>query len=573
MSQATTDLPAIADSLREWALRKTSYAPLAEALARAMAAENDGHACASLGDSGLDLDALREHPGVGDGRSRTPLVLTSDGRAFLWRNWSHEARVAEVLRARIGVEAELDVAAEQDLGTLFSGIDPVLAQRQIEAVRTIVGRRLVVLSGGPGTGKTTTVLRMLLMRQRIAQREGRLLSIALAAPTGKAAQRLSQAVRDGTVALQAALGSASEDWQAALATLPAGAQTLHRLLGSQPRRDRYRHGPDNRLPHDLVVVDEASMVDLGLMRALVDALGPDSTLVLVGDPDQLVSVSAGSVLADIVAAAESGPLTDHHVRLQHIWRTEGRLGEVYEAVRRADAGFILGEIPKEIPLERYPVPDAKALVRRINVWLDRTEDWDRIHAFANEPATAPARLFEALHKLQLLCAHRNGPWGCDEINARIDQGMRRRRGGNVWYPGRPVIIRHNDYTRRVFNGDVGITAHTAEGLQVCFEQTDAEGRIGYHWLLPQELPEHDVGYALTIHNSQGSEYRHVALLLPPDASSRILSRQLLYTGVSRAKASLELWATDEALAAAIGHAIERMGGLRERLVGHHSLGV
>lgn len=571
MSQATAKLPALADSLRDWALHKTGCAPLAEALARAMAAETEGHACAELDDAGLDLDALRDHPWVGKGRQRTPLVLTVDGRAFLWRNWAHEARIAEALRERVGVEGDLDTAAEADLGLLFTDIEPVPAQRQIEAVRAIVGRRLLVLSGGPGTGKTTTVLRMLLMRQRIAQREGRLLSMALAAPTGKAAQRLSQAVRDGITALQASLARADEDWQAALATLPASAQTLHRLLGAQPRLDRFRHGRENPLPHDMVVVDEASMVDLGLMRALVDALGPETTLVLVGDPDQLVSVSAGSVLADIVSAAEAGALPGHHVRLEHIWRAGGRLGEVYEAVRRADSAVLLGPLDTGLPLARHAVADRTTLQKRITAWL-ALKQWDEIHALADDPATPPDQLFAELRQLQLLTAQRSGPWGSDEINAAIDQRMRRRYGDTVWHPGRPVIVRHNDYTRRVFNGDVGITAQTAEGMRVCFEHTDSEGRGDYRWLLPQELPEHDLGYALTIHKSQGSEYHHVALLLPPDASSRILSRQLLYTGVSRAKISLELWATDAALEAALTHPIERLGGLRERLGGRQTDG-
>lgn len=564
MSQATAELPAIADSLREWALRKTHCAPLAAALARALAAETEGHACAVLREADLDLEALRRHPWVGDGRQRKPLVLTADHRAFLWRNWEHEARIAEALRERVGITGGLDSDADADLALLFRGIDPVPARRQIEAVRAIVGRRLLVLSGGPGTGKTTTVLRMLLLRQRIAQRAGRVLSMALAAPTGKAAQRLSQAVRDGITALQDALPKRDDGWQQAVATLPASAQTLHRLLGSQARHDRFRHGRGHPLPYDMVVVDEASMVDLGLMRALVDALGPQTTLVLVGDPDQLVSVSAGSVLADLVAAAEAGALPGHHVRLEHIWRAKGRLGEVYEAVRTADSSVLLEAV--DVPLVRYAVADRSTLQKRITAWLAR-EEWSAIHALADDPATPPQKLFAALRQLQLLTAHRSGPWGSDEINAAIDQRMRRRRGDSVWHPGRPVIIRHNDYTRRVFNGDVGITAQTKEGVRVCFEHTDGEGRVDYRWLLPQELPEHDLGYALTVHKSQGSEYHHVAVLLPPDANSRILSRQLLYTGVSRAKTSLELWATDEALQAALTRPIERLGGLRERLVG------
>ena len=560
--------PSMAVAMGRWARQRSGSEILARAMEAAAKAEEDGHACARLDAAAHDMTALREHPWVSDGSRVSPLVLSADGDCFLWRNWMHEAHVASHILSRTGDAATpLDAPMRADLDTLFTDVDRDKGARQRAAVSGIVGRRFYVLSGGPGTGKTTTVLRMLLMRQRIAQREGAPCAIAMAAPTGKAAQRLSQSVRKGADDLRRSLGASGPDWEAALATLPDAAQTLHRLLKSLPRDDRFQHDATNPLPHDLVVVDEASMVDLGLMRALLDALKPDATLILIGDPDQLVSVSAGSVLADLVASAAHGPLAPQHGHLEFVWRAGDELSRAYAAVRAGNRTALDTLLQREAPAASWhPVEDAAALGRRLHAWI-QLDEWAELDKWVEQPDADPAIAFERIRALQLLTALRDGPFGAVDINRWMDEQRRRHHDRAQWYPGRPVMVRNNDYNRRLFNGDIGLALWHQGRLQVCFETTDTEGRLHYRYLLPYELPQHDLGYALTIHKSQGSEYDHVAVLLPPDADNRILSRQLLYTGVSRAKRSLEIWSGEASLNAALEKVSARNGGLRRRLAG------
>lgn len=569
-----TDL-STAGAMERWTQRRTGSPLLAQAIGLAAEAEAQGHACARLASDAFDLPGLRAlHTWVGDGSAPTPTVLTENGDFFLWRNWRHESRIVDAIAARVETDSPaIDTGIDEDLAILFAdghpsqAADPAAhaakAEAQRRAVRQVVGKRFFILSGGPGTGKTTTVLRMLLMLQRVSGRNGRLLSVALAAPTGKAAQRLSQSLRDGADQLRERLAPNDQSWHAALDRLPDSARTLHRLLGFQQHTGRPGFDSDHPLPFDLVVVDEASMVDLGLMRALLDALAPHAALILLGDPDQLVSVSAGSVLADLVASAEQPPLAEHHVRLRHVWRTQGRLAEVYEAVRIGRRAALAPLLTPEIGAQWHPVDNPNEVRRRLLAWM-RREEWTPLDQITGTPDSDPSAAFAALRRLQLLTALREGPFGAAAINDWIDTKRRRSHEGTVWYPGRPIMVRHNDYSRRLFNGDIGLTIRHQGQLVVCFESTDADGRIGYRHLSPRELPEHDLGYALTIHKSQGSEYDHVAVLLPPEADNRILSRQLLYTGVSRAKRSVEIWSADASLTAALETLSERNGGLRRR---------
>jgi exodeoxyribonuclease V alpha subunit len=553
-------------ALQRWALKRSGSAVLAKAIGLAVAAEADGHACVRLGTE-TDLKALAAHPWVGDGTELKPCVLNPAGDFFLWRNWRHEQRIAAEVAARISAAQTVDSQALQaDLDLLFAGMNPVHAGGQRLAVQSAMGKKLFILSGGPGTGKTSTVLRLLLMLQRHSAHEGEL-RMALAAPTGKAAQRLSQALREGKQALAASLADRGEGWSEALTAIPENAQTLHRLLGFQPQRDRFRFDRDQHLPYQIVVIDEASMVDLALMRASFDALAEGATLILLGDPDQLVSVSAGSVLADLVAAAAAVPkLSAQHAQLSHVWRAEGTLAQIYAAIRRGDGVELQSLLDLGAQQSWHPTDDPAALARHLQRWLARPE-WSALQAQVAGIEIDPHRAFGALRQLQLLCALRSGRYGAAELNAQIDAHWRRIHGGAQWYAGRPVLIRHNDYGRRLFNGDVGLALPVAGELRVCFESLDADGALSVRMLLPRELPEHELAYALTIHQAQGSEYGHVAVLLPPDAQSRILSRQLLYTGVSRAKRSVEIWSSAASLEAALSQLSVRAGGLRERLTG------
>ena len=551
-------------AMQRWALKRSGSAVLARAIGLAVAAEADGHACVRLGADG-DFRELAIHPWVGDGSELKPCVLTAAGDFFLWRNWRHEQRIAAEVSARISAAQTVDSRALQaDLDLLFAGMNPVHAGGQRQAVQSAMGKKLFVLSGGPGTGKTSTVLRLLLMLQRHGGHQGEI-RMALAAPTGKAAQRLSQALREGKEALAASLADRGQGWTEALSAIPESAQTLHRLLGFQPQLDRFRFDRDQRLPHQIVVIDEASMVDLALMRAGFDALADNATLILLGDPDQLVSVSAGSVLADLVKAAAADPaLGGHHAELRHVWRAGGTLARIYAAIRRGAAGEVHALLAADAEQHWFPTDDPAALARQLQRWLARPE-WPALQAQLSRTASDPHQAFAALRQLQLLCALRSGRYGASELNAWIDAQRRQQLGGALWYPGRPVLIRHNDYGRRLYNGDIGLTLPIGGELRVCFESLDADGARSLRMLSPRELPEHDLAYALTVHQAQGSEYDHVAVLLPPDASSRILSRQLLYTGVSRARRSVEIWSSAASLQAALDQVSLRAGGLRERL--------
>lgn len=558
--------------LARWVHGRTGSRLLARAAEAASAAEGEGHACALLDDfEQAAIDELRAHAWVGNGDAFSPFVLDPAQRRFwLWRNWRHERRLADGLCERGTRGSALQRAlVDADVDVLFAGSDARRTADQRTAVAAVPGARLFVLTGGPGTGKTTTVVRMLLMLLRHAVACGlpERPSIALAAPTGKAARHLAAAIARGKAELAARL-PADGAFAGLLDAIPhERAETLHRLLGFRPQANGFAYGASQPLPADVVVVDEASMVDLATMRQLVDALAPSSLLVLLGDPDQLASVDAGSVLADIVAGAHSevSPLRGQVVALREVWRAAGPLLASIAAIRDGDTGWSTraGDGTQGIVL--HECDDAKKLHGRIDAWLDR-------HAHAH------ARLFGGIdagaalalvRETQVLCALREGPFGAAGVNARIVETLAARHGfdaASTWYHGRPVVVTRNDYSHGLFNGDVGITLDGADGLRVWFP---GSARDGGDWrsFSPRVLAACQTAWAITIHRSQGSEYGDVAVVLPPDAQHRLLSRELLYTAVSRARRSVELWATADALQAALARRVARHGGLRDRLAG------
>jgi exodeoxyribonuclease V alpha subunit len=570
------DLPPSLDALRaldralaRWVLAMGGSLRLAELAGHASFAEAQGDTCLVLGEHATlalddaELAALRAQALVGDGARLSAFVIDAQARFYLWRNYRHEQQIAVAIAQRRASTAHTPAAAfAHDLAQLFPGADRELTARQQDAVAAVVGRRWFVLTGGPGTGKTTTVLRMLLMLARHAR--DRLPTIQVAAPTGKAAQRLTTSLREGIAQLSATL---DDDWRALLACIPEGdAQTVHRLLGWQPAQDRYARHRGNPLAGDIVVVDEASMLDLAMLRALLDAVRRESILILVGDAEQLSSVGAGSVLMDVVAAMERGAAPDL-VRLQHVFRADRSLVAFNEAIRTGDTQALRAAVEASGGHAGLRMVDTESgLHRALREWAD---------GIAQEPppiASSAAAAVNALRHVarrQLLCGLREGPFGVIAANRIIEQRLRERFGiepDGGPYAGRAVLITRNDYARQLFNGDVGLVLADADGdLGVWFAAADADGMPSARCFAPQSLPPHEPAFALTVHNSQGSEYPQVAVLLPPERDNPILSRQLLYTGVSRARMNVALWGTPAAIEACLQRPLLRQGGLRARL--------
>lgn len=580
LEQSDTPWRPLDRALLRWTIAHGGSPLLARVAAWASLADGEGDTALPLtgeraGQRGLallsdeEIARLHGEPLVGDGSKPTPFVIDAHGLFYLWRNYRHEVLIAERLRARRLQPPRGSIDAEL-LDSLFLGDSSSAVQRQREAVAAVAGRRLFVLTGGPGTGKTTTVLRMLLMLQRLADGP---LAIQVSAPTGKAAQRLVQSLRQGKQALSERLDAG---WASALAAIPdAEAQTLHRLLGYDPLRNRFTRSAEHPIAADIVVVDEASMIDLGMLRALLDAVRPDATLILVGDADQLTSVAAGSVLMDLVGALEAGHASEV-VRLDHSFRAEKQLVPINRAIRAGDAPALRHAMREAgDQAGQLEMANAAQLARVLARWTQGIAALP-IRPILPEPADdayeAVAReALRALGQRQLLCALREEDFGAGAINAWIEQRLKRlwnEPAERVWYPGRAVLITRNDYAARLYNGDVGLCLADASGaLRVWFETTTAEGHASVRSFSPSSLPAHEAAFAMTIHKSQGSEYDEVAVLLPPDPEHRILSRQLLYTGVSRARQSIELWSSEASLHAALEQPVQRASGLAARIGG------
>ncbi len=422
---------------------------------------------------------------------------------------------------------------------------------QAAAVGTAARRTTTILTGGPGTGKTTTVAALLVALQEQAPPGGRRLRIALAAPTGKAAARLGESVH-------AQAHDLDEDDAAGLRGLEA--TTLHRLLRRLPdQHTRFRHHRTNRLPHDVVVVDEASMVSLTMMARLLEATRPEARLVLVGDPDQLASVEAGAVLTDLVAGFEAGGGRENPVaRLTTSHRFEEGIGELAVALREGDADAVLGVL---------------AAGHDDVVWVRDEDPRAAIRAAAEQPAldirtAALAGDAEgavvALEAHRLLCAHREGPWGVRRWNRQVEQWITDATGDPLLGPhpvGRPLLVTANDYGLEVYNGDAGVVVRGEDGPRVALG-TGA----GVRDLAPSRLPDVSTMHAMTIHKSQGSQARQVTVLLP-DPDSRLLTRELFYTAVTRAQHVVRVVGDEAAVRAAVDRRVRRGSGLRQRLAG------
>lgn len=512
---------------------------------------------------------------VSDGERPTPIVLCGD-RLYLNRMWRNELTVARFFNEANQVVDVDEALLAQTLDALFPASDEIDWQKVAAAVA--LTRRISVISGGPGTGKTTTVARLLAaLIQTTRQPRCR---IRLAAPTGKAAARLTESLGEALRRLPLT------DEQKAL--LPTEASTLHRLLGAQPGSQRMRYHAGNPLHLDVLVVDEASMIDLPMMARLIDALPEHGRVIFLGDRDQLASVEAGAVLGDICAwvnagytagrAAQLERLTGHPVPagesdvagalrdslclLQKSYRfgSHSGIGSLARAVNNGDRHGVRATLRQAFEdIVLHPL----STTEEYEAMLEQSQAGYGLYLQLLRERAEPEALIAAFGEFQLLCALRDGPYGVSGVNEQLEQMLNRRRAITLprhsrWYEGRPVMISRNDSALGLFNGDIGIALERGEGLRVWFPMPDGSIKS----VQPSRLPEHDTAWAMTVHKSQGSEFDHAALILPAKIVP-LVTRELVYTAITRAKQRLSIYADEQVLTQSIVARTERRSGLAD----------
>ncbi len=529
-------------------------------------------AAVALPDPAAWRDALCASPLVAvSSVSAAPLVM-EHGMVALRRYARLEQQLADALRARRthAPTHDIDVAA---MARLFA-LEPGVLDRQALAAWVASQQRLALVTGGPGTGKTSTVARMLALLVGTRTGNSPPLRIALAAPTGRAAARMGEAIAS-VLARDVADGRLDA---ATAVRLPRHVQTVHRLLGWRSGRVGFRHDAQWPLPFDVVVVDEASMIDLPLMARLVDAVAPDARLVLLGDPDQLPAVEAGDVLGALCEAAGDGaglpaamasrasaalgaevaaddgvaPLAGHRVHLQRGYRQIGAagLGELARSVQAGDIDAVVAMLSTETPGVHLHPDDTLSLERALAAHVLPLYR-------AVQAESDPVQALALAGRVRVLTALRLGPWGAQAWNGWF---ARQLGGAQAWFDGRLVMITVNSYHHGLFNGDTGVCRIDDVGQPlVWFAQA---GRLK-SWR-PGQLPPHEGAFAMTVHKAQGSEFDEVWLLLPQQ-DARVLSRELLYTAMTRARSRLHVCARESVLRAALQRHGQRISGLAQRL--------
>ena len=492
-----------------------------------------------------------------------PLVI-EDGRLYMERYHRYETVVAEQIETRAQtVPTVLETAVEAALHRLLPPGNTPDGDKQHQAAKSALTGRFTVISGGPGTGKTYVIARIL---AALAHTEGQFPRVALCAPTGKAAARMGEEVAGFANLVQ------DPTVKDRLCNIPQ-ARTIHRLLGWARGRGRFAHNRRNLLPYDMVIVDEMSMVPLLLAAKLLEAVRPDASLVMVGDPHQLESVEAGTVLADITEpVSQPGsqtqstqtappPVASRVITLKrlHRFREGSPVANFADAVRQGNSGkaieFLLAG---NTSLQWVKTRESEQFTGLWNRLIDH-----RVQMVSVSEQDTTTRDRDHLYHLEgmaVLCAHREGPGSVSDWTRKIDKSLYEqctaRRKGGMWYPGRPVMVTKNDYGLGLFNGDIGITVDTLDGLQVMFDR----GRV----IPPGYLGEHTTAHAMTIHKSQGSQFEDVVVSLP-DVSSRLLTRELLYTAVTRSSGSVTLVGSEDVIRCAVERSAQRASGLGYKL--------
>lgn len=536
-----------------------------------------------------------------------PIVFAND-RLYMRRYYEFEQQLDLAINARLIQQTlfSVDEVAEivKQLFPYEKGDEQAQTQLQPQpkaqeidwqkiAVANAINKNFTVIAGGPGTGKTYTVTKLLaalLMLHKNSQNhtDTKPLEIALVAPTGKAAQRLSESIIKAIAGFQ---GQIDED---ILSIMPTQAKTIHRLLGVIPNSVNFRHNQDNQLSCDVLLIDEVSMVDLPMMTRIFRALKPEAKIILLGDADQLPSVAVGSVLADIAPRPHGGyseanfnylaqvchvpvaqleqsfastdlAVNKHHDHLSFLSKSrrfdgEGGIGKLASYVIKGEA------TPSWHLLTSSTKSDSSQLTlvdNNLATWLTPlVNQYYRDIAQCNDITDA----FSLLAKFRILCVTRKGEFGVDAINQWVkDQLVKGYNADQASYHGMPIMINENDYRLGLFNGDIGLLWRTEDGhLMAFFETSELDGVKGskvYKTLLPSRLPKYDAVYAMTIHKTQGSEFEHVAIVLPKQAEHQLLSRELLYTGITRAKEKLIIASNQKTWQFSVQTAIKRYSGL------------
>jgi exodeoxyribonuclease V alpha subunit len=510
---------------------KTRFAAIVLELSAQQAA---GHSCLALQADEVDLVIIS---GLASADELTPLIVEQN-RLYLHRYWLYEQRLAQQL-ARLVNQHYQPGKQDELLARYFPERDADF-DWQKAAARSALNQGLTIISGGPGTGKTTTVVKILAL---LLETSDQPLQMALAAPTGKAAMRLQESIAENKTDLPCLQGIKD--------SVPEKVSTIHRLLGSKMFSPYFKHNADNPLPYDVLVIDESSMVDLALMSKLVDAIKPNARLILLGDKDQLASVESGAVLADLTQA-----LPQQTVELVKSYRFQGEIKALADAIntQQAEAAWQLLN-QSEAGVSLLTTDPVAYIVRHY---------LDYLQLLANG-AEFPV-IFTAFNRFRVLCANQHGPNSIADINQRVERALAERRLISLttqWYLGRPVMISANDPALQLYNGDIGICLADPESsgqLRVFFLRGDGSIKK----LLPARLINCETVYAMTIHKSQGSEYDAVLVMLPEKVNP-VLSKELLYTAITRARKQVSVVAERTVFLAAISRKVQRHSGLAEKL--------
>ncbi|MFA6008666.1 MAG: exodeoxyribonuclease V subunit alpha [Desulfobacteraceae bacterium] len=541
------------------------------------------------------LNILKGNAVVGAPGEQAPMILDGDSRLYLNRYFEYQRFLSEYIleKARVAMSRDLPSVSglKERLDKLFGDSSSSMDHQKAAACLSYLNG-FSVISGGPGTGKTTTVAKLLVLfiqsfleekNHDNGNNEKRSMSILLCAPTGKAAQRLKESLNTALDGM---------DIQENIRRLiPQDVLTIHRMLGTIPGSPYFRYNSENRLPADLVVVDEASMVDLALMSKLVSALSPHTSLVLLGDKDQLSSVEAGSVMGDICGSvydnvystnmgqalekytgfsvetySESVSGTGMENLITVLTRSyrfgeKSGIGKLSRAANQGDHGSVFSVLDN-VELQDVNHEDLPVKLMLKDALRKRVCDTYGRYVRMGDIREA----FIALEAFKILCAVREGTYGVNSVNRLVADILYEENLADTrdeWYPGRPVMITKNDYNLKLFNGDVGITVEDETNnlrCRVVFKGNDNQ----FKSFAPDQLPEYETAFAMTVHKSQGSEFDRILLILP-ERENPILTRELVYTGVTRARKHVTIMADREILARALERRIMRRSGLRDIL--------